>query len=78
MNEGDISIPNYEHFEGLNDKFAIICYNECYKYGKRIDEIIDFRKNNGRIVSEKFVKFIIEKYFRTVKLIDFNFEIIRP
>jgi len=76
--EKEISIPNDNHNEGLNDRFAIVSYNDCHKYGKRIDEIIDFRKNNGRIVSEKYVKFIINKYFKKINLIDFIFEIVRP
>lgn len=78
LNEKSISIPNNEHHEGYNDRFAIVNYNDCSKYGKRIDEIIEFRKNNGRIVSEKYVKFIINKYFENVFFINFNFEIIRP
>ena len=49
----------------------------CKYYAYRIDEIIDFRKNQGRIVSEKYAKFIIDKYFEQVHFIDFHFEIIR-
>ena len=37
-------------------------YKNACLYGKRIDEIVDFRKHNGRIVSEKCLKFIINKY----------------
>jgi hypothetical protein len=78
VNENAIHIPNDEHHEGYNDRFAILNYVDCCKYGKRIDEIIEFRKTNGRIVSEKYVKFIIVKYFKEVKFIDFKFSIIRP
>lgn len=73
----DIAIPNEDHWEGYNDRFAIIPYNMCKYYAYRIDEIIDFRKNQGRIVSEKYAKFIIDKYFEQVHFIDFHFEIIR-
>ena len=73
-----ISIPNDEHHEGLNDRFAIVPYNNCAYYGKRIDEIIEFRKNNGRIVSEKYVKFIINKYYPKINFINFKFIIVRP
>jgi hypothetical protein len=73
-----ISIPNDEHHEGLNDRFAIVPYNNCTYYGKRIDEIIEFRKHNGRIVSEKYVKFIINKYYNNINFINFKFIIIRP
>ena len=75
---GTIIIPNDDHHEGLNDRFAIVCYNDCSYYGKRIDEIINFRKTNGRIVSEKYVKFIIKKYFKKLLFINFKFIIIRP
>jgi hypothetical protein len=77
-NTNSIVIPNYDHFEGYNDKFAIINYNDCSKYGNRIDEIIYFRQHYGRITSEKFVKFIIDKYFQHIFTIDFYFTIIRP
>jgi hypothetical protein len=77
-NINKISIPNFDHFEGYNDRFAIMNYSNACLYGKRINEIIEFRKNNGRIVSEKYVKFIINKYKIPVNLIDFNFDIIRP
>jgi UDP-galactopyranose mutase len=78
LNEKTIAISNKDHCEGYNDKFAIVNYNECEKYGKRIDEIIEFRKNNGRIVSEKYVKFIVNKYFENINFIDFYFELVRP
>lgn len=75
---GTIVLPNDEHHEGLNDRFAIVSYNDCSYYGKRIDEIIDFRKSNGRIVSEKYVKFIIKKYFKILLFIKFKFTLVRP
>jgi hypothetical protein len=74
----DIIIPNKEHNKGLNDRFAIIPFNKAFKYATRIDEIIEFRKNNGRIVSEKYVKYIIEKYYPKFQLIKFIMKIIRP
>jgi len=74
----DIIIPNYDHHEGLNDRFAILPLNIALHYSTRIDEIIEFRKNNGRIVSEKYVKYIVAKYYPNVKYIDFNMKIVRP
>lgn len=74
----DIIIPSYEHFEGLNDKFAILPFNNASNYASRIDEIKEFRKNNGRIVSEKYVKFIVCKYYNNLKFIDFFMKIVRP
>jgi hypothetical protein len=74
----DISIPDDNHFEGYNDRFAVILYDKAAIYGKRINEIIEFRKTNGRIVSEKYTKFIITKYNLKLNLINFQFNIIRP
>jgi len=78
LNPNCIAIPNNEHHEGYNDRFAIVNYEDCRKYGCRIDEIIEFRKHHGRIVSEKYVKFIINKYFKDIRFIHFQFNIIRP
>ena len=72
-----ISIPNDNHWEGYNDRFAVMNYKNACIYGKRINELEEFLKNE-QITSEKYVKFIINKYKIPVNLIDFNFEIIRP
>jgi hypothetical protein len=76
--EFDITIPSYDHNEGLNDRFAIIPFDKAEKYSTRIDEIIDFRRKRGRIVSEKYVKYIIDNYYPNVQFIDFIMRIIRP
>lgn len=73
-----ISIPDTNHNEGYNDRFAIMNYKNACIYGKRINEIKEFRKNNGRIVSEKYVKFILDKYKFKINKIKFYLEIIRP
>lgn len=73
-----ISIPDTNHNEGYNDRFAIMNYKNACIYGKRINEIKEFRKNNGRIVSEKYVKFIADKYKFKINKIKFYLEIIRP
>ena len=53
-------------------------YNKATIYGKIINEIADFRKSNGRITSEKYVKFIITKYKLKLKKIKFSFDVVRP
>jgi hypothetical protein len=77
ISKNEISIPDYDHNEGYNDRFAIIPFINYTYYGKRIDEIKEFRKNYGRIVSEKYVKYILFKYFKNINFIDFKFDIIR-
>ena len=74
----EIYIPNHGRYEGLNDQFAIMNYEDAHHYGNRIDEASDFRKNHGRIVGEKYCKFIISKYFMKHNEIDFNYSITRP
>lgn len=74
----DIFVPDQDHEEGLNDRFAILKYDKAHIYGKRIDEIAEFRKTQGRIVSEKYVKFIVNKYQLNLKEIKVNFLITRP
>ena len=75
--QNGICIPKYDSYEGYNDRFAIMNINNAEKYFERIDEIAEFRKNYGRIVSEKYTKYIVDKYYE-LKLIDFKFKIIRP
>jgi len=65
-------------WEGLNDQFCIGHPKTIGRYANRIDEIADFRKFNGRIVSEKYVKFIVEKYGYNLKFINFRFTLVRP
>jgi hypothetical protein len=74
-----IALPNFPFIcEGYNDRMAIVSYLFCEKYGKRIDELADFRKTNGRIVSEKYVKFIVDKYYQKFFMGEFLFSIVRP
>lgn len=76
--EFDITIPNYDHNLGLNDRFAIIPFDKAEKYSTRIDEIMEFRKKRGRITSEKYVKYIVDNYYPNIQYIDFIMRIIRP
>jgi len=73
-----LSIPNEDHNEGLNDRFAIVHSSLASLYGKRINELVEYRKHNGRIVSEKYVKYIVNKYNIQVHEIPFQFSIVRP
>jgi hypothetical protein len=74
----DIVLLDYNHYEGFNDRFAILHMKTAAKYSERIDEIKDFRQNHGRIVSEKYVKFIVEKYYSNPKFVNFLMKIVRP
>lgn len=73
-----IAIPNYEHYEGYNDRFAILPYTDASVYGKRIDQIAEFRKHHGRIVSEKYVKYVCNTNKLSIRFVPFKFSIVRP
>jgi hypothetical protein len=77
-NHDKISIPNHRHHEGLNDQFAITNYENGNIYSNRISELAEFRKNNSRIVSEKYLKFIILKYGMKINELDFKYDVTRP
>lgn len=74
----DITVLGYENWSGINDRFAIIPFEKAGKYAERIMEIKEFRKTNGRIVSEKYVKYIVDKYYSTVGQINFLMKLVRP
>ena len=74
----EIIVPKFKSNEGYNDRFAIIKYDKAHIYGKRINELHHFRKENGRIVSEKYLKFIINKYNLNLQKIKFKFISMRP
>lgn len=76
-----INIPNFDHYDvGYNDRFAMMQYAHAVIYGKRINEIAEFRRGgHGRIVAEKYLGFTIKKYNIPVNLLNnFNFRLVRP
>ena len=78
LKDREIIIPNFSHNEGINDRFAVLTYSTAPIYGKRIEKIVDYRRNNGRIVSEKYLKYVCDKNKLKIHLIDFRFKIVRP
>ena len=78
MEARDILISNHDHFEGYNDRFAALRYETAPFYGNRIDGLIEYRKTQGRIVSEKYVKYVCDKNKLSPKFIAFDFKIVRP
>jgi hypothetical protein len=73
----EIAIHDGEHWEGYNDRFAITTFNHALYYSHRINEIVEYRKNVNYIVSERYNRYIIDKYYK-VKMINFSFKIVRP
>lgn len=77
-NDFDFITLNYRHYAGLCDIFAILPLYAAEWYSVRINEIANYRKNNGRIVSEEYCKFIVNKYYNNIGYINFEMKIIRP
>ena len=72
-----IAIPDHDHWEGYNDRGAIVHFEDCVPYSHRINEIKDFRKNISYITSEKYTKYIVDKYYTFVPL-PFKSHMVRP
>jgi len=77
LSDNTIVIANFNHWEGWNDQFAILRPEAVLPYSHRIDGIAEFRKTNGRIVSEKYVKYVVDRNY-VPKQIDFHFDLLRP
>ena len=78
LEDKEILIPNFAHNEGYNDRFAVLRSAQAGLYAKRIDETIGYRQQKGRIVAEKYVKAICDKYSLRPVFIDFYFGRVRP
>lgn len=63
-----ILFTDQAHGEGFNDRFAVMYTNKASAlanpsaYANRIEELAEFRRTQGRIVSEKVVKYIVKKH----------------
>jgi hypothetical protein len=78
LEEGQIIIPDFDQCEGLNDRFSIMPLQVARTYGNRIDSLVEFRKTNGRIVSEKYTKYFVVKNEIKPIFSDIKFDIVRP
>lgn len=75
--DNTIVIANFNHWEGWNDQFAVLRLERVIPYSHRIDGIAEFRQTNGRIVSEKYVKYVVDRHY-VPKQVDFHFDLLRP
>ena len=73
-----VYIPDHEHWSGLNDQVAIMNYDYGCIYGRRIDELAEYKREFRLIVAEKYCKYIILKYCIDVNTINFRYTITRP
>lgn len=71
-----IYLPADNHYEGLNDRFAMMRFENALWYSHRINHIRKFRKEQGRIVAEKYVKYVVDRHYYPL-FIEFYFGLLR-
>jgi hypothetical protein len=67
----DILICDNSHHEGYNDRFAGTWFARGAHYANRIAGLADYRRKVGRIVSEKYVRHIVDLHFASPFFISF-------
>jgi hypothetical protein len=77
LGENDAAILSYKHFEGYNTNVVILPFKKCKPFADRIYEAAEFRKTQGRLVTEKYTKYILDKYYTKIHQIDFPVERVR-
>lgn len=57
--------PGYSKGEGANDQFSIVVGSMAYALPlyERYDSLLEYRKTLGRVVSEKVMRYQLEKYY---------------
>lgn len=78
LKDKQIIIPNEHHWKGVNDRFAILLRSDAQNYSKRINYLAKYRKNHGRIVSEKYTKYFIIENQMQIGFSDIKFNLVRP
>ena len=73
-----ILLPDFDHWDGFSDKFAVMRARDVIPYGTRINNLAWYRKNVRYIVSEIYCKWVIQNNFELVRHVPFRFSIIRP
>lgn len=72
----EIILPTNNHYEGLNDRFAVVRFEHVLWYSHRVNRIKEFRAKYGRIVSEKYVKHVVDEHY-VPRFVEFNFRLLR-
>jgi hypothetical protein len=76
-NTDAIAIPNFASFGGYNDRMAIGGKNAIRVYAQRSSCLLEFRRTQGRISSERVLKFALDKNHIKPHHLDISFEICR-
>lgn len=78
LKEKSILIPDFHHWGGYNDRFAVLDYETAPIYGKRIQSALDYIKKNKKMHAETYLKYICTQNDLEVLLINFKFDRVRP
>lgn len=73
-----ILLPRFDANAGFNDRFSIMTTETAKLYGSRIDWLPRFRRERGRIVSEKYTRHFILINGLRPRFSDIRFTIVRP
>jgi hypothetical protein len=78
VSEDVMLVPNDNFHEGYNDRFALVPWQYAEQYGSRIDGLKQFRREQGRIVSKKYVKYVVDTNQIPIQFVPFRFDLVRP
>ena len=56
-----IASPNWQLWEGMNDRFAIMNKKAAMLYGNRLDYVLDFCEEKGPLHAETYLKWVMKK-----------------
>jgi hypothetical protein len=73
-----VYVPDFKHNEGINDRMAFGDVKAMSIYMNRISYAKHYRATVGRIVSEKFLKDVLDQYDIRVEKFPYTFEFKRP
>jgi hypothetical protein len=57
-----IASPNWQLWDGLNDRFAVMNREAALLYGNRLDYVLDFCEEKGPLHAETYLKWLMKKY----------------
>jgi hypothetical protein len=74
-----IIIPQWDEWEGINDRFCITRFEDGCHYMNRIDKYLEIKKmkRNARTTSEYVAMATCVRSYKTIYFTDFKFDIIR-
>ena len=78
IEEGNVYIPDWDHWLGYNDRFAFGSKEAIRIYTNRGYDLAEFRKTYGPLTSEKGLKLTLIKYGLEMRPLCIRFKLCRP